>query len=135
MIHQEIRTDDYTVTDTLFKNSAQFITFPVGQMFFFNKQIAEGKTRRDIVLIHQITHFNRILISESDTSASPDAISGSTVYGTYLTPVIEKLPVLPEKRQEQSVQLVELKQPRQMIISDDSIRPPDKTMIRIITAY
>ncbi len=99
----------------------------VRQMLLPQQRVAECQPGRDAVFPQQGHHRLGITLPAGKASPAPEAVFRGTVDGTDLAPIVKILPVCPEQRQEPAVQLVKLKQPREMIdrsVSHSVFRTP-----------
>ena len=55
------------------------------------------------VFLHQCQNFSGAIVSKPDAPSAPDAVRRCTVDGANITPVVEILPVFPEKRQKGAI--------------------------------
>ncbi len=124
VVHQQFRMNDDAVLHAaaLFKPGTEGVAFPVGKVLFPKERIAEGQSGGDAILLHQGKDFFCVVLPEACPSSAPDAVRRGAVDGAYLAPVVKIFPMLPEERQEHTVQLIELEQPRQVIISPSAFR-------------
>ena len=67
----------------------------VGQVLRPQQRVAESQPGRNTVFLHQRQNLPRPLLPKSGPAAAPKAVRRSAVDGTYLTPVVEPVPVLP----------------------------------------
>ena len=102
---QQVRTENHSVPDrpAAFKQGAQRIAVSVGEMLGPEQGIAEGEAGGNPMIPHERRHILRPVVTEADAPAAPETVGGSAVDGANLTPVIEKLPVTLEQRQENAI--------------------------------
>lgn len=117
IFHQHIRADDNSACRLAFgKQLAQSVAFSVRKMLFSKKRIAERESWGNMIFPHQRQHITGVMVAEPHTSAAPDTVRGSAVYGADIAPIIEILPMLTIHRQKCAVQLIKLKQPRKVVM-------------------
>ena len=86
---------DYAVLHDvcLRKQLAECIAFAVGQVFLAQKRIAECQPRGNAVLLCQSQRFACAALTETRSSASPEAVRRCAVNGPNLTPVIKPVTI------------------------------------------
>ena len=82
------------------------------------KGITEGQTRGDAVFAHEREHLFGFVLSKADAPAAPYAVARGAVDGAYIAEIVKILAVLSKQREKNAVQLIKLKQSREMVVCD-----------------
>ena len=85
-------------------------------MLLPQQRVAERQPGGDSVLPQQRQNLRRVMISEPDASASPEAVRRCAIDRSDVAPVIKIFPVLIKQRQKHTIQFIKLKQPRKVIV-------------------
>ena len=87
--------NNYTILNysLTLKKLTQRITFSIRKVLFTKQRIAERQPRRNPPFLHQRQHFLLVTITESHSTATPDAICRSSINGTNLTPIIKPVTI------------------------------------------
>ena len=119
VVQQQLRVDDDAALYRVFllKQGAEGVALFIRKVFLPEERVAEGQPRRDAVFPRQGKDFFGVMLPEAGPSPAPDAVGRCAVDGADIAPVIKVFSVRPEQGQELPVQLVELEQSGQMIVS------------------
>ena len=119
VVQQQLRVDDDAALYRFFllKQGAEGVALFIRKVFLPEERVAEGQPRRNAVFPRQGKDFFGVMLPEASPSPAPDAVGRCAVDGADVAPVIKVFSVYPEQGQELPVQLVELEQSGQMIVS------------------
>ena len=116
VLQQQIGMDNDAIPSRLIELCTKAVAGFVRKALLPKQGIAEGQPGGYAVFSRQCQNFSRIIVSKPHTTPAPDAVRRCAVDGADVAPVIEVLPVFPEKRQKDTVEIIELKQTGQMVM-------------------
>ena len=118
IFQQQIGMDNDAIPALLVKQGAEAIALFIRKVLLPEQGVAESQSGGYAVFPRQCQNFSGVIVSKPDATPAPDAVRRCAVDGADITPVVEILPVFPEKGQKDAVKLIKLEQAGKMIMRD-----------------